>query len=247
MHVSHPDFHAPTNPDVPIWRYMDLAKFASMCQSNALHFARANIMEDVFEGSTSQATVDARRTSLGRDVTDAEFNEYDTQMTAGAKRLPSYLYLNCWHINEHESVAMWKIYQSGAPQGIAIRSTYRRLSESITDATGILIGTVTYADYAADVMPEGVFARFLHKRVSFEYEREIRAVHLAQRHDDRTPWLPEGPPVVPISVDLDKLVETVYVSPKAPAWFADVVRDVTVRYGKSWPVQYSSLDSDPVY
>ena len=84
MHVSHPDFYAPTNLDVPIWRYMDLAKLASMCQSDALHFARANIMEDVFEGSTSQATVDARRSTI-RPVTDAEFNEYDKQMTAGAK------------------------------------------------------------------------------------------------------------------------------------------------------------------
>jgi hypothetical protein len=246
MHVSHPDFNAPTNPDVPIWRYMDLAKFVSMCQSNALHFARANIMEDIFEGSTSQPTLDARRSKLP-NASDEEYDEFNKQTSAGAKRMPSYAYLSCWHMNEHESVAMWKIYQSGAPQGIAIRSTYRRLSEAITDDSGILIGTVAYADYATEVLPEGLFARFLHKRISFDYEREIRAAHLAQRYIEHEGWAPEGPPVVPISVDLDKLVETVYVSPKASAWFADVVRDVIARYGRSWPVRHSSIDGDPVY
>ena len=73
--------------------------------------------------------------------------------------MPSYAYLSCWHMNEHESVAMWKIYQSGAPQGIAIQSTYRRLSEAITDDSGILIGTVAYADYATEVCPRVYYLR----------------------------------------------------------------------------------------
>src|SRR6478672_4643739 len=148
-------------------------------------------------------------------------------------------------MSKHESMAMWKIYQSGEPQGIAVRSTYRRLSESITDERGVQIGTVTYADYETDLIPDGIFDSFLHKRKSFDFEREIRAIYLAQRNDEG--WAPVGPPGLPITVDLDKLVETVYVSPNAREWFAEVVRDVMARYGKSWPVQYSSIDGDPVF
>lgn len=169
--------------------------------------------------------------------------EFDTQVSAGTKRMRSYAYLSCWHMSEHESVAMWKIYQSGAAQGIAIRSTYRRLLEAITDDRGVLIGTVAYADYTTDALPDNnLFAPFLPKRISFDYEREIRAIYLAQRYIEHQGWAPVGPPVVPISVDLNKLMETVYVSPKAPAWFVNVVRDVIARYGKSWPVQHSGID-----
>ena len=202
MHEPHPVVNPPSNPDVSIWRYMDLAKFVSMLQSNALHFARADIMEDVFEGSTSQPTLDARR-SLLPDASDEEYEEFDTQVSAGTKRMPSYVYLSCWHMSEHESVAMWKIYQSGEPQGIAVRSTYQRLSEAITDDRGVLIGTVAYADYTTDALPDNkLFAPFLDKRIGFDYEREIRAIYLAQRYIEHQGWAPVGRPVVPISVDL---------------------------------------------
>jgi len=38
--------------------------------------------------------------------------------------------INCWHISDHESVAMWKLYAAGAP-GIAVRSTVERFASSL--------------------------------------------------------------------------------------------------------------------
>jgi hypothetical protein len=164
-----------------------------------------------------------------------------------SKLLPSYTYLSCWHMNEYESVAMWKIYQSGEPQGIAVRSTYQRLSESITDGRDVYIGKVRYVDYEADMIPDDEYGPFLHKRKSFDYEREIRAIFKSPESSKHVGPTSVGRDALPISVDLDRLCETVYVSPKAREWFAQLVRDVIARYGKSWPVEYSSIDGNPVF
>jgi len=51
----------------------------------------------------------------------------------------------------------------------------------------------------------------------------------------------------PVRVPLEKLVEKVFVSPGAPAWYVDVVRKVLIRYGYAWPVVTSGLDARPLY
>jgi hypothetical protein len=38
-------------PDMALWRYMDLAKFIAMLKSRAVYFARADTFDDPFEGA----------------------------------------------------------------------------------------------------------------------------------------------------------------------------------------------------
>ncbi|MGI4801337.1 MAG: hypothetical protein ACRYG8_46410, partial [Janthinobacterium lividum] len=37
--------------EIPLWRYMDLSKFAALLQKRTLHFARADNLGDPLEGS----------------------------------------------------------------------------------------------------------------------------------------------------------------------------------------------------
>ena len=146
---------------------------------------------------------------------------------------------------------MWAIYQTGEPRGIAIRSTYQRLSESITDQRPVWIGRVNYIDYDSDIVPTGnIYYPHICKRKSFEHEREIRAFYATNPfvliEPDGYELAPIGPPGIPIAVDLDRLIEAVYVSPKAEKWFVGVIQDVLEKYGRTWPVRHSSLDNDPV-
>lgn len=239
MHEPHRVFEAPSNPDVPIWRYMNLTKFLSMLQEEALYFARADIMADEFEGSVSPPTLEYRQKTSG--MSDDAFARFNAEFSADNERLRSRIYLNCWCMSEHESTALWEIYAGREPQGVAIRSTYQRLSESITDPRLVFIGRVKYIDFEAEAIADfGGFSPFVHKRVYFDFEREIRAVYYLASPDD-------GPEGIQISVDLDRLIEEVYVSPKAPPWFSQLVRNLLLKYGRTWPLRHSDLDGKPIY
>jgi hypothetical protein len=249
VHEPHEAFEAPSTPDIPIWRYMNLAKFMSMLQDEALHFARADQMTDEFEGSISKPTFSIRRASL-TGIPDIDPESLSAQLGHSRKRFQQFVYLNCWHMNEIESAAMWDLYLGGEPQGVAVRSTYKRLSESITDARPVEIGKVNYVDYEVELMPDrNALGPYLYKRKSFEHEREIRAVHLGHEPGGGPNGTagPLGLYVVPIKVDLDRLVEAVYVSPKAKDWFATLIRSELGRYGRTWNVEHSDLDKNPIY
>ena len=73
---------------------------------------------------------------------------------------------------------MWDLYIKGT-EGVAIQSTFRSLTESFSlhADDSIFVGEVSYIDYENDWMPEGnLFYAFMHKRKSFEHERELRAL-----------------------------------------------------------------------
>ena len=115
---------------------------------------------------------------------------------------------------------------------------------------------VQYVDYSTTFIPEGnLFFPFMHKRSSFSHESEYRLLAmwtpevLEADHHNRAvrtePNLP--PPFLREPVDLDRLVESVYVSPDAPDWVAGVVGEVTGKYKPGLGIRHSDLAADPVY
>jgi hypothetical protein len=48
---DHESFQNRPADQESVWRYMDLARFLSLLQTSALHFARADQMSDRWEGS----------------------------------------------------------------------------------------------------------------------------------------------------------------------------------------------------
>lgn len=268
VYRDHPKFFPPpSNPDVPIWRYMDLAKFVSLLQDKALHFSRIDRQDDNYEGSITRAMVVERRQKWAYMSDDEYARAFPPPKPGSQEALFQWVYVNCWHMNEVESAGMWSLYQSGQLQGIALRSTFRRLAESITDDETIYITEVKYIDYERETIPDAPFKRYVHKRRSFEHERELRALYIADRHksvpvpkeeiEPNAKWHsvfktaevdPPDPNGVKIATDLNKLIEKVYVSPKSKPWFKELVANLIRQYGRDWgEVQHSDLDADPVY
>ena len=50
MITIHPSFPAPTDPNISLWRYMDLSKFVWMLQHRALYYCRLDGLGDPYEG-----------------------------------------------------------------------------------------------------------------------------------------------------------------------------------------------------
>ena len=97
-----------------IWRYMDLAKFVSMLQNQALYFSVVAKLGDDMEAASP-------RLPSGADP-------FQQQSVFGLWSLCRCItFASCWHLAEDESAAMWSIY-SGRDQGIAVQSTLKALS-----------------------------------------------------------------------------------------------------------------------
>jgi len=48
-------------------------------------------------------------------------------------------------------------------------------------------------------------------------------------------------------VNIEELIEAIYVAPNAPGWYFDLVQKTAVRYGLSANVVQSALSEKPVY
>jgi len=145
---------------------------------------------------------------------------------AGARHKNN-LYVSCWHANHYESAAMWKLYSMNE-YGLAIKSTVKALKESLIDPdTYIQIGKVNYMDYDNQSVPSGnIFYPVVHKRLSFEFEQEVRAIIWLQSAE-------KGPeePFYSSPIDMDTLIDMVYVSPTAPEWIVPMIKDICLKYG----------------
>jgi hypothetical protein len=237
----HPAFEQPSNPAIKIWRYMDFTQFVSMLDEKALLFTRADLLDDKFEGTMSQPLYDFFRRSG-----DPEQHVQLLRLTRG------WSFVNCWHMNEYESAAMWKIYSS-AKESVCLQTTYERLRTAL--AEDVYIGVTNYISYELDKIPPGnVFWPLTYKRRSFEHERELRAVWsalhkvaeagpaVASGHE----YQPAPYPVVWKKVDLEALTESIFVSPTANPWFRDLVERVLRRYDVDAPVRQSDLAAEPL-
>lgn len=222
---------------------MDFTKYVSFLENCSLFFCRADKFEDPYEGATSHFNYQIRPQVYGSAFPPqafeqiSKFNEWSRQWT----------YINCWHMNEHESAAMWKLYAK-TEEAVAIRSTFFKLKEALSSQC--FIGTVHYIDYRADWLPEGnAFWPYVHKRKSFEHERELRAViqELPSGENGITVGSPNPNIGNHVKVSPETLVDNVFVSPTAPNWFAELVKVVTLRYGYAFPVLQSQLSQSPVF
>jgi hypothetical protein len=252
--THHESFRLPSNKDIPVWRYMDLSKYLSMLHHRALFFVRANLLGDPFEGSSTAAMVAAREhikqnratdpaLASWKDIPEATFS----QMSLIFKNAVDKHLISCWHMNEHESAAMWKLY-STSDEAVCVQSTYRRLRQCLPQC--VFVGEVKYINYQTEGFPPwNGFHYIMHKRASFAHERELRAIF----------WEPDGSPeaqpykkqIVPsgltIEVDLPALIERVYVSPSAAPWLADLVSAMTTKCGYAFQVNQSALAATPLY
>ena len=229
-------FEAPSNPRIKIWHYMDFTRLVNMLEEGGLFFRRADSFEDRFEGTMSQPV----RDFLERGHERITVEEY-AQMI---RRVRGSSFVNCWHMNESESAAMWKLFSSATEQSICIQSTYARLREALPD--DVLLGTVNYIAYDRDHIPfDDLWWPLLHKRKSFEYERELRAVWSDM--DSIRGETAARRAGVWKKVDMPRLIEGVYVSADAHTWFLKLVRKVLRRYDTHLEVRQSDLADEPLF
>lgn len=259
-HLYKKELYIKPNNKAKLWRFMDLAKYISLIQSKSLFFARADTFEDPFECAKGYKNLEYKWnacyagfcwgaiTSL-ENLPDIKKTYSEKEALTEANRLLKQLkdlsrkerqntFICCWHENEFESEAMWKLYSNNSSQGVAIQTTYERLYMALDKDPDIDIGKINYIDFENHLC--GVNGSFWYKRKSFEHEKEVRAV---------VELFPKKELVQSVMkpINLDVLIENIYVSPTSPKWFRDLVIDINIKYGVEKEVFHSTLDKEPFY
>lgn len=253
MYEESPTFKQPENENVRIWRYMDFTKLVSLIESQCLYFTRADRFDDPFEGSWPKINVNARK-DIFLDFTKENQEAYIKMISLVgniSQLLTKHQAINCWHMNEHESAAMWKLYLK-SNEGIAIQSTYLKLRESITDNEKVFLGVVKYIDYEKEpIDANSMISAFVYKRKSFEHEREIRAIVTKAPPSDGKNGIDFNKETIThgikIKVDIERLIEKIYVAPNAPNWFSELVSSIVQHYGYNFTVVHSKLSEQPLF
>jgi hypothetical protein len=247
MYQEHPEFRPPSNEQAKVWRYMDFTKVFSLLHTKTLYFRRVDKFNDPFEGSYSVPTLDETRKFIEDLHVDTQLflKDFPKERSAFVKKIPTFAAINCWHLNEDESVAMWELYKTD--YGVAIQSTFKRLKDCF-DKTNepIFLGKVNYIDYEHDTIPENeVLLPFLYKRKYYAHEHEVRAILLRLPADGGRVLRSTITHGVNVDVALCVLIENIYVAPNTEKWVVDTVQSAVDHYGLKCKVMPSKLDAKP--
>lgn len=253
---AHPAFVEPQDGTARLWRYMDLARFLSILENRALFFPSvATLAEsDPYEGEPALAKIRA---------TEARGTEALRTFRLNAEVFKHINFFNCWHMNDEESDAMWKIYIKGS-EGIAIQSTVDRLKVSFHEfADTVYMAKVEYVvDHSHFQNPTNPLlgvSDYMFKRLAFQHEQEIRLG--TSRSEVRREFVddigriklpPRGVTVddilmfparkgIFVHTDIPVLIERVVISPFSPIWFSDLVASLSKRLGYAFEVVPSEM------
>ncbi|HFK1806193.1 DUF2971 domain-containing protein [Bacillus cereus] len=235
--------------DAKLWRYMDFTKLVSLISTQSLYFCRSDKFKDVFEGKVFG--LENKYKTL-ENVKYAE-EEIKTAILSRARGLVNSIedksevsrettFINCWHLNEYESAAMWDLYLK-SNEGIAIQTTFNKIKKSLVECDeGIIIGKVDYINHIkGSNYRESMVYQYFTKRLSFKHEEEVRLVYSETVNNKDLSSESKYIFGRNINVDISNLIERVYVSPDADPWFVDVVKVVLEKFDLDVEVIHSKL------
>lgn len=225
-----------------IWRYMDLAKYISFLHTRSIRLTRADKFQDPYEGLFNDCTIEAMRNitpnlpqSLDKTRDFTRRLEEDKQST----------FINCWHWNDKESAAMWKLY-SNNDYCISIVSDGFELVRQLPGYVAFTF--VKYIDWDRDCFeaPGMSQAPYFHKRKEFAHENEVRVIYMQPLHEQRGgPKLDRKEEGLLIPVNIGTLVKEVVLAPQTPGWVSEMITETTRKFDCEVPIRTSSLLDTP--
>lgn len=230
MYIKSDTIKLPEDPNTIVWKYLDLSKFLDLLLSEKLFMSRSDKFEDQYEGTFSEPTYEEIK----------KLSENNPEFLAYYKSHREKVTVSSWHINEYESYAMWQIFTQNS-EGLAIQSTIGRLQNAVSKEQNFkqYIGEVNYIDYKKEYIPfDNMFFPFMFKRKSFQYEREVRVI---SDLSDTDLVINDG---IKIDVDVNQLIEKIYIHPKSENWYKKLVIELVSKLNYNIEIEKSDLESD---
>ncbi|MGE0157217.1 MAG: hypothetical protein AB7T17_09345 [Geobacter sp.] len=207
-----------------IWRYMSFGQLSWLIAQEKLYFSRLDQHEDGWEGFMPSNW-------------DRGKSRY-IRFTA---------YINCWHMNDSESDAMWKCYGNPYGETVAVKTTVGRLIRALDiSPTPTYIGSIDYKESKS--LEANLYTPVLFKRTAFLHEQELRLCISSNSCDNQpdcskiirqvkstlgveiseTELLKAaGKKGLCESVDLNQFVDEIVLCPNRKPWLKEAVEYVT--------------------
>ena len=186
----------PLDPDTELRRYISLNALISMLRERRLRLTRVDRFADPFEGSVPKRQIDdqvplfSSMNSMMLDQLAAHHPEMErprrrdpwSEMTARRRAMTRSIHASCW-IAGLESEGMWRLYcNDGSPgRGVLLRGTLARIEASVVPHD-LYVSPITYRHYHEGPAFTDDLDAFMHKRLGFQHEREVRLLKSDQPH-----------------------------------------------------------------
>jgi len=219
MYKDHKGLGKP-NPDQVIWHYFSLVKFLWFLDKSSLYLCRHDKFDDHSEGSLS--------------VMDKQFFERKYPAVAdfmsGDK---AGCYYSCsWTKSDVDEYVLWNTFSS-LKDGVAIQTKVQNLIDSLdsSDERPIYLSDVQYINYndkstfQKTAWRVNSLAPHFSKREYFKSEKELRMMYV-----DPYGKFDDSPIGIEVQVNMQRLIEKVYVAPFSYPWLKEIVSNMLEKY-----------------
>lgn len=261
--------------DAKLYKYMDLEKFLSLIVRNQLCFCNQSALKqiDPYEGAMTKGELIreyfikeiANMTKKSGKFKNIKISSEKEKNTLNIDLNGLYdfkiykddiYYIDCWHINSYESLAMWKVF-SNNKNSIAISTTKEKLINSlnvgeqkvylkeveysylpsISDSILFGINGVHCKDETLYIDSDILFGFYcenalLRKSKYYEYEQELRLYFEDKENKDITKF---------INVNLNSMIDEIIISPNCDEWFLNILNNILLKYNLDRKVKFSDI------
>ncbi len=241
---------------IELRRYLPLVALEDMLRDRRLRLTRVDQFEDIFEGSVPKQQIDdqvpifssANAMLMMGECTAAQYPGMATPpriyrdgfalMEIRRRAATRSAHASCWTAGP-ESEGMWRLYcEDGARGlGVSLRSTLGKVEASV-EAHDLFVSPVTYRYYHEGPAFNDEIDPFMHKRLGFKHEGEVRLLKYDAPHQRVLAWaltggdryapVPAPPPELPERIFLAwnalEVADAITVSPYATADYEKQVR-----------------------
>jgi len=239
--------------DSILWRYFDITKLLWLLFNESLYFARADQFSDEFEGTWPKIDIKKFKGKI-KEVLSAPGIKDETRKLIlensrkSREREKRSTYVNCWHLNKDENMAMWSIY-GHIGKIVAIQTTLGELLESLPNY--VSVGCVIYRNYITESLfqnKDELITPFLYKRAEYKYENELRCIVYKPEgvsFDLKDAKMNDSIGLSIKLVNISNFIQCVIISPKADSWIEDILYKLLNLLRIEIKVCHSSMDEGP--
>lgn len=231
MYKQHKQFKIEKTKNIPLWRYMDFWKFLNLLSTSKLFFPNIEMLGDQHEGKIPNKIY---QMMVEKDkIQEKERNKNYKYLIE--EKLRKTTLVCSWIASHNESFAMWKMYAK-EKLGIAIKTKFDNLKNCFNKSNeNIYIGEVFYYDDSNPYYEIGnTFFTFLTKHNYYQFESEVRCI---------TEITDQNSTFKNIDVDLNTLIQEVYISPFAyETGLVEIIEFLKSKYSLNFNIKISGVN-----